>query len=74
MFVNIKTNVCVVSSVAWMWIDSVFDFLFIIDIVINFHTTYVGPEGTTVIFIANIRVKKEPSENWKKEILIAHQL
>jgi len=28
-----------------MLIDSVFDFFFLVDIIINFHTTYVGYEG-----------------------------
>ncbi|XP_072298542.1 voltage-gated delayed rectifier potassium channel KCNH5-like [Eucyclogobius newberryi] len=36
------------SNIAWLVLDSVVDVIFLVDIVLNFHTTFVGPAGEVV--------------------------
>ncbi|XP_059211878.1 potassium voltage-gated channel subfamily H member 5-like [Centropristis striata] len=36
------------NNLAWLVLDSVVDIIFLIDIVLNFHTTFVGPAGEVV--------------------------
>ncbi|KAM8831731.1 voltage-gated delayed rectifier potassium channel KCNH5-like isoform 2-T2 [Spinachia spinachia] len=36
------------NNLAWLALDSVVDIVFLIDIVLNFHTTFVGPNGEIV--------------------------
>ncbi|XP_061602593.1 potassium voltage-gated channel subfamily H member 5-like [Cololabis saira] len=36
------------NNLAWLVVDSVVDIIFLIDIVLNFHTTFVGPAGEVV--------------------------
>nr|XP_040017369.1 potassium voltage-gated channel subfamily H member 5-like [Gasterosteus aculeatus aculeatus] len=36
------------NNLAWLVLDSVVDIVFLIDIVLNFHTTFVGPNGEIV--------------------------
>ncbi|KAI5615863.1 potassium voltage-gated channel subfamily H member 1 isoform X2, partial [Silurus asotus] len=36
------------NNVAWLVIDSVVDVIFLVDIVLNFHTTFVGPAGEVI--------------------------
>lgn len=39
---------CVCQDVSLLVIDSIVDVVFFIDIVLNFHTTFVGPGGEVV--------------------------
>uniref|UniRef100_A0A8C4N393 Potassium voltage-gated channel, subfamily H (eag-related), member 1a n=1 Tax=Eptatretus burgeri TaxID=7764 RepID=A0A8C4N393_EPTBU len=36
------------NNVVWLVIDSVVDVIFLVDIVLNFHTTFVGPAGEVI--------------------------
>ncbi|XP_070705668.1 voltage-gated delayed rectifier potassium channel KCNH5-like [Pempheris klunzingeri] len=36
------------NNLAWLVVDSVVDVVFLIDIVLNFHTTFVGPAGEVI--------------------------
>ncbi|XP_069552725.1 voltage-gated delayed rectifier potassium channel KCNH5-like [Brachyistius frenatus] len=36
------------NNLAWLVLDSVVDIIFLIDIVLNFHTTFVGPSGEVI--------------------------
>ncbi|XP_036405720.1 potassium voltage-gated channel subfamily H member 5-like isoform X2 [Megalops cyprinoides] len=36
------------NNVAWLVLDSVVDVIFLVDIVLNFHTTFVGPGGEVI--------------------------
>ncbi|KAM4695290.1 voltage-gated delayed rectifier potassium channel KCNH1 isoform 2-T2 [Discoglossus pictus] len=36
------------NNVAWLVIDSIVDVIFLVDIVLNFHTTFVGPAGEVI--------------------------
>ncbi|XP_019740549.1 LOW QUALITY PROTEIN: potassium voltage-gated channel subfamily H member 5-like [Hippocampus comes] len=36
------------NNLAWLVLDSVVDVIFLVDIVLNFHTTFVGPAGEVV--------------------------
>ncbi|KAF3702827.1 Potassium voltage-gated channel subfamily H member 5 Ether-a-go-go potassium channel 2 [Channa argus] len=36
------------NNLAWLVLDSVVDVIFLIDIVLNFHTTFVGPAGEVI--------------------------
>ncbi|XP_060034361.1 potassium voltage-gated channel subfamily H member 1 isoform X2 [Erinaceus europaeus] len=36
------------NNVAWLVVDSIVDVIFLVDIVLNFHTTFVGPAGEVV--------------------------
>ncbi|XP_038583249.1 potassium voltage-gated channel subfamily H member 5-like [Micropterus salmoides] len=36
------------NNLAWLVVDSVVDVIFLIDIVLNFHTTFVGPAGEVI--------------------------
>ena len=36
------------NNLAWLVVDSVVDVIFLIDIVLNFHTTFVGPSGEVI--------------------------
>ncbi|KAM6991818.1 voltage-gated delayed rectifier potassium channel KCNH5-like isoform 1-T1 [Tautogolabrus adspersus] len=36
------------NNLAWLVLDSVVDVIFLIDIVLNFHTTFVGPSGEVI--------------------------
>ncbi|CAL8316115.1 unnamed protein product [Merluccius merluccius] len=36
------------SNMAWLVVDSVVDVIFLVDIVLNFHTTFVGPAGEVI--------------------------
>ncbi|KAJ8411709.1 hypothetical protein AAFF_G00153470 [Aldrovandia affinis] len=36
------------SNIAWLVLDSVVDVIFLVDIVLNFHTTFVGPGGEVI--------------------------
>ncbi|XP_062864138.1 potassium voltage-gated channel subfamily H member 1a [Trichomycterus rosablanca] len=36
------------NNVAWLVVDSVVDVIFLVDIVLNFHTTFVGPAGEVI--------------------------
>ncbi|XP_063068050.1 potassium voltage-gated channel subfamily H member 5-like, partial [Engraulis encrasicolus] len=44
------------NSVAWLVLDSIVDVVFLVDIVLNFHTTFVGPAGEVVSDAALIRI------------------
>lgn len=33
---------------AWLVVDSIVDVIFLVDIVLNFHTTFVGPAGEVI--------------------------
>ncbi|KAL2098629.1 hypothetical protein ACEWY4_005109 [Coilia grayii] len=44
------------SSVAWLVLDSIVDVIFLVDIVLNFHTTFVGPAGEVISDAALIRM------------------
>ncbi|XP_069589898.1 voltage-gated delayed rectifier potassium channel KCNH5 [Ranitomeya imitator] len=35
-------------NIAWLVLDSVVDVIFLVDIVLNFHTTFVGPGGEVI--------------------------
>uniref|UniRef100_A0A8C4QAM8 Uncharacterized protein n=1 Tax=Eptatretus burgeri TaxID=7764 RepID=A0A8C4QAM8_EPTBU len=36
------------NNMAWLVVDSVVDVIFLVDIVLNFHTTFVGPAGEVI--------------------------
>ncbi|TUI06152.1 Potassium voltage-gated channel subfamily H member 1 [Bagarius yarrelli] len=36
------------NNVVWLVVDSVVDVIFLVDIVLNFHTTFVGPAGEVI--------------------------
>uniref|UniRef100_A0A3B3ZKX9 Ion transport domain-containing protein n=1 Tax=Periophthalmus magnuspinnatus TaxID=409849 RepID=A0A3B3ZKX9_9GOBI len=36
------------NNVTWLVVDSVVDVIFLVDIVLNFHTTFVGPAGEVI--------------------------
>ncbi|KAM9856919.1 potassium voltage-gated channel subfamily H member 1b [Aulostomus maculatus] len=36
------------NNVTWLVIDSIVDVIFLVDIVLNFHTTFVGPAGEVI--------------------------
>ncbi|XP_041332248.1 potassium voltage-gated channel subfamily H member 5 [Pyrgilauda ruficollis] len=36
------------NNIAWLVLDSVVDVIFLVDIVLNFHTTFVGPGGEVI--------------------------
>ncbi|KAG8000254.1 Potassium voltage-gated channel subfamily H member 1, partial [Nibea albiflora] len=36
------------SNVTWLVVDSIVDVIFLVDIVLNFHTTFVGPAGEVI--------------------------
>ncbi|KAM9798329.1 voltage-gated delayed rectifier potassium channel KCNH5-like [Neosynchiropus ocellatus] len=36
------------NNLAWLVIDSIVDVIFLVDIVLNFHTTFVGPAGEVI--------------------------
>ncbi|KAK1791250.1 hypothetical protein P4O66_013266, partial [Electrophorus voltai] len=36
------------NNVVWLVVDSVVDVIFLVDIVLNFHTTFVGPGGEVI--------------------------
>ncbi|XP_053531867.1 potassium voltage-gated channel subfamily H member 5a [Ictalurus punctatus] len=36
------------NNLAWLVLDSVVDVIFLVDIVLNFHTTFVGPGGEVI--------------------------
>ncbi|KAM9354990.1 voltage-gated delayed rectifier potassium channel KCNH5-like [Pholidichthys leucotaenia] len=36
------------NNLAWLVVDSIVDVIFLIDIVLNFHTTFVGPAGEVI--------------------------
>ncbi|TKS76396.1 Potassium voltage-gated channel subfamily H member 5 [Collichthys lucidus] len=36
------------NNVVWLVLDSVVDVIFLVDIVLNFHTTFVGPAGEVI--------------------------
>uniref|UniRef100_A0AAV2MFG5 Uncharacterized protein n=1 Tax=Knipowitschia caucasica TaxID=637954 RepID=A0AAV2MFG5_KNICA len=36
------------NNVAWLVLDSIVDVIFLVDIVLNFHTTFVGPAGEVI--------------------------
>lgn len=36
------------NNLVWLVLDSVVDVIFLVDIVLNFHTTFVGPGGEVV--------------------------
>lgn len=36
------------NNVTWLVLDSVVDVIFLVDIVLNFHTTFVGPGGEVI--------------------------
>ncbi|XP_076149450.1 voltage-gated delayed rectifier potassium channel KCNH5 [Alosa pseudoharengus] len=36
------------NNVSWLVLDSVVDVIFLVDIVLNFHTTFVGPAGEVI--------------------------
>nr|XP_020475959.1 potassium voltage-gated channel subfamily H member 1-like [Monopterus albus] len=36
------------SNVTWLVVDSIVDIIFLVDIVLNFHTTFVGPAGEVI--------------------------
>ncbi|XP_075905713.1 voltage-gated delayed rectifier potassium channel KCNH5-like [Nelusetta ayraudi] len=36
------------NNLAWLVLDSVVDVIFLVDIVLNFHTTFVGPSGEVI--------------------------
>lgn len=44
------------NNVAWLVVDSIVDVIFLVDIVLNFHTTFVGPAGEVVSDPALIRM------------------
>ncbi|XP_076841921.1 voltage-gated delayed rectifier potassium channel KCNH5 isoform X2 [Brachyhypopomus gauderio] len=44
------------NNVAWLVVDSVVDVIFLVDIVLNFHTTFVGPGGEVISDAKNIRM------------------
>ncbi len=33
------------NNITWLVVDSIVDVIFLVDIVLNFHTTFVGPAG-----------------------------
>ncbi|TDG99292.1 hypothetical protein EPR50_G00209470 [Perca flavescens] len=36
------------NNIVWLVLDSVVDVIFLVDIVLNFHTTFVGPGGEVI--------------------------
>ncbi|XP_043917674.1 potassium voltage-gated channel subfamily H member 1 isoform X2 [Protopterus annectens] len=44
------------NNVAWLVIDSIVDVIFLVDIVLNFHTTFVGPAGEVISDPKQIRM------------------
>ncbi|XP_061609146.1 potassium voltage-gated channel subfamily H member 5-like [Phyllopteryx taeniolatus] len=36
------------NNLAWLVLDSIVDIIFLVDIVLNFHTTFVGPAGEVI--------------------------
>ncbi|XP_061668600.1 potassium voltage-gated channel subfamily H member 5-like isoform X2 [Syngnathoides biaculeatus] len=36
------------NNLAWLVLDSIVDVIFLVDIVLNFHTTFVGPAGEVI--------------------------
>ncbi|XP_076024162.1 voltage-gated delayed rectifier potassium channel KCNH5-like [Genypterus blacodes] len=36
------------NNLTWLVVDSIVDIIFLIDIVLNFHTTFVGPSGEVI--------------------------
>lgn len=36
------------NNMVWLVVDSVVDVIFLVDIVLNFHTTFVGPAGEVI--------------------------
>lgn len=36
------------NNVTWLVVDSIVDVIFLVDIVLNFHTTFVGPAGEVI--------------------------
>lgn len=36
------------NNVTWLVVDSIVDVIFLVDIVLNFHTTFVGPGGEVI--------------------------
>ncbi|OCT77632.1 hypothetical protein XELAEV_18028724mg, partial [Xenopus laevis] len=36
------------NNIAWLVVDSIVDVIFLVDIVLNFHTTFVGPAGEVI--------------------------
>ena len=53
---------CFVNLCSLLVVDSIVDIVFFIDIVLNFHTTYVGPSGEVVSDPKVIR--KEYCKSW----------
>ncbi|XP_011490256.1 potassium voltage-gated channel subfamily H member 5-like [Oryzias latipes] len=44
------------NNLAWLVVDSVVDVIFLVDIVLNFHTTFVGPAGEVISDAKQIRM------------------
>ncbi|KAM4522137.1 voltage-gated delayed rectifier potassium channel KCNH5-like [Odontesthes bonariensis] len=44
------------NNLAWLVVDSVVDIIFLVDIVLNFHTTFVGPAGEVISDASLIRM------------------
>lgn len=36
------------NNITWLVVDSIVDVIFLVDIVLNFHTTFVGPAGEVI--------------------------
>ncbi|CAL8393980.1 unnamed protein product [Gadus morhua 'NCC'] len=44
------------TNLGWLVADSVVDIIFLVDIVLNFHTTFVGPSGEVISDARSIRM------------------
>ena len=50
-----STGACNFSSFLFLVVDSIVDIIFLIDIVFNFHTSFVGDDGAVIVDESKIR-------------------
>ena len=52
-----RTSYTSTGDITFMVVDSIVDIIFLIDIIFNFHTSFVGSDGAVIVDEAKIRSK-----------------
>ena len=50
-----RTSYTSTGDITFMVVDSIVDIIFLIDIIFNFHTSFVGSDGAVIVDEAKIR-------------------
>ena len=62
-----RTSYTSTGDITFMVVDSIVDIIFLIDIIFNFHTSFVGSDGAVIVDEAKIR--SEFSTLWVKAVI-----